>query len=191
MHTIPTAIQAVKAFKGAKFDESVDATIHVNKAVSGSFAFPCGLGKSRRVVCFVEGPDELQALAAGAIAVGGADLATKIRTNQIKFDVVVAHPKMMSVVGPLGMILKEKMPNPSVGSLTDDVVGAVKDFHLGKVSYRSDKDGNVSTSFGRKSFSETDLIDNLSALVEHLRGSANVEKVSISATMSPSVEVKI
>ena len=191
MHTVPSAIQAVKAFKDAKFDESMDVRVHVGGQVSGAFTFPHGLGKSRRVVCFVEGPDAAAAAVAGAIEVGGAELAQKIATGKFKVDVVVAHPNMMRVVAPLGKILKSKMPSPRNGSLTTDVVKAVSEFYSGRTSYKSDKDGNLHTSFGRKSFGAADLVHNLCEFIQHLGEMVDVTKVSISATMSPSVEIKV
>lgn len=201
------AVELVKGFKDVKFDESME--IHVklgvdpkksDQQVRGTFSFPHGVGQQKRVVVFAEGPTAQQAKDAGAIEVGGDDLAKKIEDGWFDFDVVVAHPSMMRVVGRLGKVLgpKKLMPNPKEGSVTPNVANAVKEFKGGKSKYRVDDGGNLHLVFGKKSFAADALAENLEAFFVHLktlkpqtsRGTF-IQAASICSTMSPGVAIDV
>ncbi|MCP3904185.1 MAG: 50S ribosomal protein L1 [Planctomycetes bacterium] len=199
------AIKALKSFKGPKFDQSVEVCAHLgidprqaDQQLRGSIAMPKGVGKSARVVCFC-GEDKVEdAKAAGAIEAGGEDLVKKVGDGWMDFDVAVASPDMMRVVSKLGRVLGPKglMPSPKAGTVSPDVVNAVKEYAAGKLEYRNDSGGNLQCIIGKMSFSEGDLLENLEyflALVEKIRPAAAkgqyVKKIVVSGTMTPGIQI--
>jgi large subunit ribosomal protein L1 len=199
------AMKLVKETATAKFDESVDVAVNLgidtkksDQTVRGSVVLPAGTGKSVRVAVFAQGDKAAAAKAAGAELVGMEDLAETIKGGSMEFDVVIAAPDAMRIVGQLGQILGPRglMPNPKVGTVTPDVAAAVKNAKGGQVQFRADKTGIVQCTIGRASFSPEQLRDNLAALVEALNRSrpANtkgifLKKVSVSSTMGLGVKV--
>jgi len=197
----------VKKGATAKFDESVDVAVNLgidakksDQAVRGSVVLPSGTGKKVRVAVFAQGDKAAAAKAAGAELVGMEDLAEVIKSGKIEFDVAIASPDAMRVVGQLGQILGPRglMPNPKVGTVTPDVAGAVKNAKAGQVQYRADKAGIVQCTIGRASFSADQLKDNLSALVDALNKAkpaaskgVYLKKVSVSSTMGPGVRIDV
>ena len=171
------AMKLVKETATAKFDESVDVAVNLgidakksDQTVRGSVVLPAGTGKKVRVAVFAQGDKAQAAKAAGAELVGMEDLAETIKGGSMDFDVVIAAPDAMRVVGQLGQILGPRglMPNPKVGTVTPDVAAAVKNAKGGQVQFRADKTGIVQCTIGRASFSPEQLRDNLAALVEAL-----------------------
>jgi len=202
------ALDAMKLVKGtatAKFDESVDVAVNLgidakksDQTVRGSVVLPAGTGKKVRVAVFAQGDKAQAAKAAGAELVGMEDLAESIRGGSIEFDVVIAAPDAMRVVGQLGQILGPRglMPNPKVGTVTPDVAAAVKNAKGGQVQFRADKTGIVQCTIGRASFTPEQLRDNLGALLDALNKSKPastkgifLKKVSVSSTMGLGVKV--
>jgi large subunit ribosomal protein L1 len=206
-YPVVEALSAVKKAATAKFDESIDVAVNLgvdakksDQAVRGSVVLPAGTGKKVRVAVFAQGDKAEAARAAGADIVGMEDLAEKIKAGQMDFDVAIASPDAMRVVGQLGQILGPRglMPNPKVGTVTPDVATAVKNARAGQVQYRTDKAGIVHCSIGRASFSVDQLRDNLSALVDALNkakpsGTKGVylRKLAVSSTMGPGVRVDL
>jgi large subunit ribosomal protein L1 len=206
-YTIEDAVTLIKKMKGPKFDESMETHLKLgidakksDQQIRGTFVFPHGVGKEKRVIAFAEGALADAARAAGALEVGGAELAKKIEDGWFEFDVVIAHPGMMRVVGKLGKVLgpKKLMPNPKEGSVTADVVTAVKEFKAGKASYRVDEGANLHAIFGKKSFEVKKLKENLEAFLEHVKTlrpptskGVFVQKGSICSTMSPGVRIDV
>ncbi len=204
-YAIDEALRLVKEFARAKFDESVDAAVNLgidasksDQQVRGSTVMPHGIGKSVRVAVFTSGKNQDAAKAAGADLVGLEDLAAKVKAGEIDFDVVVASPDAMRIVGQLGQILGPRglMPNPKVGTVTPDVAAAVRNAKAGQVRYRVDKAGIVHCSIGKASFEVTALKDNLMALVADLQKAKPaaakgqyLKRVSVSSTMGPGVAV--
>lgn len=201
------AFKIVKQAAVAKFDEAVDVAINLgidakksDQTVRGSVVLPAGTGKKVRVAVFAQGDKATAAKEAGADIVGMDDLAESIKSGKIDFDVVIASPDTMRVVGQLGQILGPRglMPNPKVGTVTPDVAGAVRNARAGQVQYRADKSGIVQCSIGRASFTPEQLRDNLTALVDAVNKSrpSNIKgvylrKVSVSSTMGPGVRVDV
>jgi large subunit ribosomal protein L1 len=199
------AMQLLKQTATAKFDESVDVAVNLgidakksDQTVRGSVVLPAGTGKNVRVAVFTQGDKVQAAKAAGADLVGLEDLAESIKGGKIDFDVVIASPDAMRVVGQLGQILGPRglMPNPKVGTVTPDVAGAVKNAKAGQVQFRADKAGIVQCAIGRASFTPEQLRDNLAALVEALNRSkpahtkgVYLRKISVSSTMGVGVKV--
>jgi len=205
VHPLPDALSLVKRCATAKFDESIDVAVQLgidakksDQVVRGSVVLPAGTGKTVRVAVFTQGPKADEARAAGADIVGLEDLAEQVKAGNINFDVVIASPDAMRVVGTLGQILGPRglMPNPKVGTVTPDVVTAVKNARAGQVQYRTDKAGIVHATIGRASFEVDRLETNLKALVEALNrakpASAKgvyLRKVAVSSTMGIGVRV--
>jgi len=201
------ALALIKASATAKFDESVDVAVNLgidpkksDQAVRGSVVLPAGTGKKGRVAVFAQGDKAQAAKDAGADIVGMEDLAERVKAGNIDFDVVVAAPEAMRVVGQLGQILGPRglMPNPKVGTVSPDVAGAVKNAKAGQVQFRADKAGIVQCTIGRASFSPDQLRENLAALVEALNrakpaGAKGVymRKLSVSSTMGLGVKVDL
>ncbi len=199
------ALEIVKETATAKFDESVDIAVNLgidakksDQTVRGSVVLPAGTGKTIRVAVFVQGDKAESALAAGADIVGFEDLAEKIRAGKIDFDVVIASPDAMRIVGQLGQILGPRglMPNPKVGTVTPDVAGAVKNAKAGQIQYRADKAGIIQCTIGRASFGLDELKQNALALVEALNKSrpatskgVYLKKMAVSSTMGIGVRV--
>ena len=200
------AIAVVKKLAVAKFDESVELHIrtgcdgrHADQQVRGAVVLPHGTGKSVRVLVFAKGDKVAEAEAAGADHVGGEELIPKIQNDGwLDFDVVVATPDMMGVVGRLGKVLGPKglMPNPKAGTVTMDVTKAINDIKAGKIEYRLDKANIIHTVIGKASFSEEQLLDNFNAVMEALvkakpatvKGQY-MKSISIAPTMGPGVKV--
>ena len=207
MYAAIEAMQLVKSTATAKFDESVDVSVNLgidakksDQTVRGAVVLPSGTGKTVRVAVFAQGDKATAAKAAGADIVGFEDLAEQIKAGKLDFDVVIASPDTMRVVGQLGQILGPRglMPNPKVGTVTPDVAGAVKNAKAGQVQFRADKAGIVQCTIGRASFSPEQLRDNLTALIEALNrakpSSAKgvyLRKLSVSSTMGVGVKVDV
>jgi large subunit ribosomal protein L1 len=205
-YTIDDALALVKEFATGKFKESVDVAVNLgidasksDQQVRGSTVMPNGIGKTVRVAVFTSGKNQDLARAAGADLVGMEDLAEKVKAGEINFDVVVASPDAMRVVGQLGQILGPRglMPNPKVGTVTPDVATAVKNAKSGQVRYRSDKGGVVHCTIGKAEFETEKLKENLAALLNDLQkvkpASAKgiyLKKISLSSTMGPGVPVE-
>ena len=193
----------IRKFATCKFDESVDVVIHLgidarksDQSIRGSVVMPHGTGKTVRVAVFTQGEKAEAAKAAGAEFVGMEDLAAQIKAGESNFDVVIASPDAMRVVGQLGQILGPRglMPNPKVGTVTPNVADAVKNAKAGQGRYRNDKQGNIQASIGKVSFSSADLTDNLNALVSAIKKAKPaaakgvfVQRVCISSTMGAGV----
>ncbi|MEZ5500442.1 MAG: 50S ribosomal protein L1 [Steroidobacteraceae bacterium] len=204
-YPIDEALQLIKEFAKAKFDETVDVAVNLgidasksDQQVRGSTVMPHGTGKTVRVAVFTGGKNQDAARAAGADIVGLEDLAEKVKAGEINFDVVVASPDAMRVVGQLGQILGPRglMPNPKVGTVTPDVAGAVKNAKAGQVRYRVDKAGIVHCTIGKASFEVAALRDNLNALLADLRKAKPsaakgiyLKRVTVSSTMGPGVVI--
>lgn len=205
LYPVLDALQLIKQTATAKFDESVDVAINLgidakksDQAVRGSVVLPKGTGKTKRVAVFAQGDKAKAATDAGADIVGFEDLAERIKGGNIDFDVVIAAPEAMRIVGPLGQILGPRglMPNPKVGTVTPDVVTAVKNAKAGQVQYRTDKGGIVQCTIGRASFPAESLKENLVVLVDALNkarpaGAKGIylKKISVSSTMGVGVRV--
>jgi len=205
-YTVDDALKLVKEFAAAKFDESVDAAVNLgidaaksDQQVRGSTVMPNGIGKNVRVAVFTSGRNQDAARAAGADIVGLEDLAEKVKAGEINFDVVIASPDAMRVVGQLGQILGPRglMPNPKVGTVSPDVAGAVKNAKSGQVRYRVDKAGIVHCTIGKASFDAEKLKGNLLALLADLNKAKPatskgiyMKRVTLSSTMGPGVVVE-
>ena len=201
------AVELVKKTSVTKFDSSVEVAVrlgvnpkYADQQVRGALVLPHGTGKSKTVLVFAKGPKIQEAEAAGADYVGAEELVTKIQGGWTDFDVAVATPDMMGLVGRLGKILGPKglMPNPKVGTVTMDVTRAVNEIKAGKIEYRTDKAGNVQTSIGKVSFTDEQLLDNYITLVETLikvkpSGAKGqyIKSVTLSTTMGPGVSVDV
>ncbi|MBX3459572.1 MAG: 50S ribosomal protein L1 [Planctomycetes bacterium] len=201
------AVAVLAKFPKVKFDETVNLAVKLNvdprkadQNLRGALSLPHGVGKSQRVIAFVEGDAAEQALAAGAVAVGGAELAKRVEEGWLDFDKAIAHPSQMRHVGRLGKVLGPKglMPTPKAGTVTEDVVAAVKEFAAGKLEFRTDAGGNIHMPLGKRSFSNDKLLDNLNHVLEHIKGlrpaavkGAYISKVSLSGTMTPGVHVAV
>jgi len=199
------AIKLVKELKRAKFDESVEVHVrtglnvrHADEQLRGTIALPNGLGKDVKIAVFARGPKADEATAAGADVVGAEDLAKQIEEGFTDFDVAIATPDMMPVVGRLGRILgpQGKMPNPKVGTVTMDVAKAVEESKSGKVEYRTDRTAIVHLNIGKTSFDERQLLENYAAVIEELiRAKPSAAKgrylrtVTIASTMGPGIKV--
>ena len=204
-YLIEDALALVKDFANAKFPESIDVSVNLgvdprksDQVVRGSTVLPNGTGKTVRVAVFAQGENAEKAKAAGADIVGFDDLAEKVKAGEMNFDVVIATPDAMRVVGQLGQILGPRglMPNPKVGTVTADVEGAVKNAKAGQVRYRTDKAGIIHCPIGRADFEVTALKENLDALLADLRKAKPaaakgqyVKKLTVSSTMGPGVAV--
>ena len=204
-YPIDEALKLVKEFAVAKFAESVDAAVNLgidasksDQQVRGSTVLPNGIGKTVRVAVFTGGKNQDIARAAGADIVGLEDLAEQVKKGEINFDVVIASPDAMRVVGQLGQILGPRglMPNPKVGTVTPDVATAVKNAKAGQVRYRVDKAGIVHCTIGKANFEATALKENLNALIADLQRAKPaaakgiyLKRVTLSSTMGPGVTV--
>ena len=204
-YAVSEALALAKELATAKFDESIDVAVSLgidarksDQLVRGSVVLPAGTGKTVRVAVFAQGEKAEAAKAAGADVVGFDDLAAEIKAGNINFDVVIATPDAMRVVGQLGQILGPRglMPNPKVGTVTMDVATGVKNAKAGQVQYRTDKGGIVHSTIGRASFEVDKLEQNLKALVDALvKGKPAsskgqyLKKIAVSSTMGPGVRV--
>ena len=205
LYPVADALVVVKEFATAKFDESIDVAVQLgvdakksDQVVRGSVVLPAGTGKSVRVAVFAQGEKAEQAKAAGAEIVGMDDLADQIKAGKIDFDILIASPDAMRIVGTLGQILGPRglMPNPKVGTVSPDVAGAVKNAKAGQVQFRVDKAGIVHATIGRRSFEPGALKNNLLALLDALNKAkpaaskgVYLRKVAVSSTMGAGVRV--
>jgi large subunit ribosomal protein L1 len=205
LYPVTDALSLVKEGAAAKFNESVDAVVNLgidprksDQLVRGAIVLPNGTGKSVRVAVFAQGAQAEAAKAAGADIVGFEDLAEQVKGGMLDFDVAIATPDAMRIVGALGQVLGPRglMPNPKVGTVTPDAATAVKNAKAGQVQYRTDKGGIVHCTIGRASFTVEQLQGNLTALLEALNKAkptsskgVYLKKLSISSTMGPGVRV--
>ena len=201
------AIKQIKAFSKAKFDQSVDLVCHLginpkqaDQMIRGSVSLPKGIGASKRVIAFCGETDVEFAKEAGAVEAGGDELVQRIQDGWLDFDVAVAHPSMMGKVGKLGRLLgpQGKMPSPKSGTVTPEIVNAVKEFSAGKLEFRNDAGGNVHALVGKLTFTDQDLKENIVAFVDHIRRmkpatarGQYLKRVCISGTMTPSVTIQV
>ncbi len=199
------AVKVLKSFNTTKFDQSVEIAMRLginpaqaDQMVRGSIVLPHGIGKTVRVAVFAKGDKIDEARAAGADIVGGADLQAEIKAGNINFDVCIATPDMMGVVGPLGRILGPRglMPAPRNGTVTMDVAKVINEYKAGKVEFRNDKGGNVMAIVGKLSFTEEQLAENIQKFIDFVQSlkpatakGQYVKGTVISATMSPGVKV--
>jgi large subunit ribosomal protein L1 len=204
---ISEAVKVLKSYKGTKFDQTVDVVVNLgidpkqaDQQLRGSISMPKGVGKTAKVVCFCASDKVAAAKAAGAIEAGGDDLIEKINGGWMDFDVAVASPDMMRTVSKLGKVLGPKglMPSPKAGTVTPDVVNAVKEYSAGKAEYRTDDGGNIHCVLGKMSFSAEDLTQNLEYFINTIHkikpASAKgtyIKKCVISGTMTPGVQVAV
>jgi large subunit ribosomal protein L1 len=204
-YTPLTAVRLMKEWPEAKFDETVEVHFrlglnvrHADEQLRGTIMLPHGTGKDVRVAVFAEGEKAREAEDAGANVVGSADLATRIEEGFLDFDVAIATPDQMSVVGKLGRVLGPRglMPNPKTGTVTMDVGKAVSDAKAGKLEYRTDRGANVHVAIGKRSFDERALLENYAALVEEIvraKPSASkgryIRQITLTTTMGPGVHV--
>lgn len=203
--SLDEAVKRLKTFTKTKFDQTVDLVCHLgidpkqaDQAVRGSFSFPKGIGKSKKVIAFC--PDGLvaDAKAAGASEAGSDELIDKVNKGWMDFDVAIAHPSLMGKVGRLGKVLGPtgKMPSPKSGTVTQDVTTAVREFAAGRIEFRNDAGGNIHVPVGKFSFKDEDLKDNIHAFVEQLKRmkpasskGLYLKKAVIAGTMTPGVQI--
>ena len=206
-YSIDEAIELVKKTATAKFDESVDVAINLgvdsrksDQVIRGSVVLPKGTGKTVRVAVFTQGANVEAAKEAGADVVGFEDLAAEVKAGNLDFDVVIASPDAMRIVGQLGTILGPRglMPNPKVGTVTPNVAEAVRNAKAGQVQYRTDKAGVVHATIGRASFAAADLRENFNTLLDAVvkaKPAATkgqyLKKIALSSTMGPGVRVDV
>ncbi len=204
-YTPLSALRLLKDMPAAKFDETVEVHFrlglnvrHADEQLRGTIMLPHGIGKDVRVAVFAEGEKAREAEDAGADIIGSTDLATKIEDGFLDFDVAIATPDQMSVVGKLGRVLGPRglMPNPKTGTVTMDVAKAVSDAKAGKLEYRTDRGANVHLPIGKKSFDERALLENYAALVEEIvraKPSAAkgryIRQITVTTTMGPGIHV--
>ncbi len=200
-----TAVSLVKETAGAKFDETVECVVRLgvdprrsDQMVRGATILPHGLGKTERIVAFAKGEKDKEARDAGADHVGGEDLAAKIQGGWLDFDRVVATPDLMGIVGKLGKVLGPRglMPNPKLGTVTFDLAKAIEEIKAGKAEFRTEKNGIVHSAIGKASFSQEQLVGNLTAFLEtllKLKPAASkgryFKSIVISSTMGPGVKI--
>ena len=202
---LPDAVAKLREFGNTKFEQTVEIAVRLgidpkqaDQIVRGSVVLPHGIGRSQRVVVFAKGDLAAAAAAAGADQVGQEDLAEKIKGGWTDFDVCIAAPDMMGLVGPLGRVLGPRglMTSPRAGTVTPDVAKVVKEYKAGKVEFRNDNGGNIHAVVGRLSFENTKLVENIQAFMDFLQTlkpagvkGTYVRGVVISATMSPGVRI--
>jgi large subunit ribosomal protein L1 len=207
LYTVQEAVTILKQFASSKFRESLDISVNLgvdprksDQVVRSSTNLPKGTGKTVRVAVFAQGDNAAKATAAGADIVGFEDLAEKIKAGEMNFDVVIATPDAMRIVGQLGQVLGPRglMPNPKVGTVTTNVEAAVKDAKSGQVRYRTDKNGIIHCSVGKADFAPEDILENVIALLNDLKkakpASAKgqyLKKISMSTTMGPGLPIDI
>ena len=199
------AVVTIKKFGNTRFDQSVEIAMRLgvdskqaDQIVRGSLVLPHGIGRTLRVIVFAKGDKVDEATEAGADEVGGEELAKKIKDGWTDFDVCIASPDMMGIVGPLGRILGPRglMPSPRAGTVTPEVARVVKEYKAGKVEFRNDSGGNVHAVVGKLSFDEPKLVENIQAFISHVTGmkplaikGQYIKGIAVSATMSPAVRV--
>ena len=207
VYTLDEALAVLKEMKSTKFDESVEVHlklgIDVKKAdqnIRGTISLPHGIGKNVRVIAFAKGDKAVAAKAAGADEVGDDDLAKKIEGGWTDFDVAIAAPDMMRVVGKLGRILgpQGKMPSPKSGTVTEDVATAVAEFKAGKIEYRADASGNMHVPAGKRSFDVPKLKENIEMFINHIKSirpastkGRYILKAVLCTTMGPGIQLLV
>ena len=200
------AVEILKKFNTRKFDQTVELSMRLgidpkqaDQIVRGSVVLPHGIGKSLRVLVFAKGAKADEAKEAGADYVGEADLAAKIKDGWFEFDVCIASPDMMGVVGPLGRVLGPRglMPSPRAGTVTPDIAKTVREYKAGKVEFRNDKGGIVHGVVGKLSFEPEKLSENIEAFIQYVNSlkpatikGIFVKSISLSATMSPGIYIQ-
>ncbi|MBV9952361.1 MAG: 50S ribosomal protein L1 [Acidimicrobiia bacterium] len=205
LHTLGEAVDLVKSLSGAGFDESVELAVRLgvdprkaDQMVRGTVALPSGTGKDVRVAVFAAGAAAEEARAAGADIVGADDLASQVEGGMLDFDLAIATPDLMPLVGRLGRVLGPRglMPNPKTGTVTADVGKAVEEFKGGKVEYRTDRYGNVHVPVGKASFEREALITNLRAVMDEVNRAKPasskgryIKRITVSSTMGPGIKV--
>jgi large subunit ribosomal protein L1 len=205
LFTPAEALGLVKSLAAAKFDESVEIAVRLgvdprkaDQMVRGTVALPSGTGKDVRVAVFAQGPAAQAARDAGADIVGAEDLAAEVEKGNMAFDIAIATPDLMPLVGKLGRVLGPRglMPNPKTGTVTMDVARAVAEFKGGKVEYRTDRYGNVHVPVGKASFTPDALLDNVTAVLDELQRAKPsaakgkyLRKITVSSTMGPGVKI--
>lgn len=201
------AVKTLKSYDGTKFDQSVEVAMRLgvdhtqaDQIVRGSIVLPHGIGKEQRIIVFAKGPQAEAAREAGADEVGDAELAKKVMGGWTDFDVCIATPDMMGVVGPLGRVLGPRglMPSPRAGTVTPNVGETIAEYKAGKVEFRNDKGGNVQAIVGKLSFDAEKLSENIQAFIDKVVGmkpnavkGVYIKGVHVSATMSPSVRLAV
>ena len=208
VYTIEEAVELVKKTSNSKFDATLEVAMNLNLDVKkadqqlrGAVVLPHGTGKSKRILVLAKGEQATKAKNAGAEFVGDIDMITKIeKENWFDFDVIIATPEMMPMLGKIGKLLGPKglMPNPKTGTVTTDVVKAIEETKKGKVNYRTDSFGNVHGVFGKASFEDDKLVENLKAFIEVILKAKPttakgiyVKNVSVSSTMGPGVKIDL
>lgn len=205
--SLEQAVEKIKSFKSVKFDQTVQCVLvlgidpkQTDQLVRGSLSLPHGVGKQKKVIAFCDDSQVEAAKKAGAIEAGSDELVKKVTDGWMDFDVAIASPKVMGKVGKLGRVLgpQGKMPSPKNGTVTDDVATAVAEFTAGKIEFRNDAGGNVHAVVGKQSFDKQKLMDNIEAFVSYIKRmkpsgakGTYIKKASLSATMSPGVEVTV
>ena len=208
LYTVDEALSIIRDTGFAKFDESVDVAIctgldtrHADQQLRGSFSLPKGTGKVIRIAVFAVGEKEVEAREAGADIIGSEDLAKRIQDEGfLGFDVVLAIPEMMKVVGRLGKILgpRKLMPNPKTGTVTNDLATAIQEYKGGKINFQADAGGVIHATIGRKSFEADSLKENFDAFVKHIvknrppgAKGIYIKKIFVSTTMGPSMKIDV
>lgn len=213
--TAQTALSVLRSLESAlpdnvrqcRFDQTVVVQARLgidprqaDQIVRGSIVLPHGIGKSKRVIAFAQGDLAAEATSAGADVVGGKDLADKIRAGWLEFDVAIASPDMMGVVGPLGKLLGPRglMPSPKAGTVTQDIASVVREYKAGKVEFRCDSGGNVNCIIGKLSFSDEMLLNNLQSFLQYLRTlkpqtskGQYIRRVGVVGTMTPCISISV
>ena len=204
---ITDAVRILKSFKAPKFDQTVEICVHLGidprqseQQLRGSISMPRGVGRTARVICFC-GPDVVAAAkSAGAVEAGGAELVKKIEDGWMEFDVAVASPDMMRTVSKLGRVLGPKglMPSPKAGTVTPDVVPAVKEYGAGRLEYRNDDGGNIHCILGKMSFPDEHIVENFDHFISTIQKARPptakgqyIRKCVISGTMTPGVQIAV
>jgi large subunit ribosomal protein L1 len=206
-YDVAEAVQILKERSRVKFNESFELAVKLNidpkqadQMVRGTFSLPRGTGKTVRVIAFAEGQAAEDAKSAGASEVGGEELAKKVQGGWTDFDVAIAHPQMMRVVGKLGRILgpQGKMPSPKSGTVTPEVGRAVTEFLGGKIEFRNDQYGNVHVLVGKASFDEGQLVENVTAMLDHIQSirpqavkGTYLSKAVLTTTMGPGIRLAV
>jgi large subunit ribosomal protein L1 len=205
LHSVSEAVDLVKSLAPARFDETVELAVRLgvdprkaDQMVRGTVALPAGTGKDVRVAVFATGDAAEAAREAGADIVGADDLAEQVQGGMLDFDLAIATPDLMPMVGKLGRVLGPRglMPNPKTGTVTPDVARAVREFKGGKVEYRTDRYGNVHVPLGKTSFSAEDVTTNLRAVLDELQRAKPaaskgryLRRITLSSTMGPGIKV--
>lgn len=205
--SLEQGVKKLKTFNSTKFDQTVQCVMHLgidpkqaDQMIRGAISLPHGIGKARTVIAFCDDSEAEAAKAAGAIEAGCDELIKKVADGWTDFDVAIASPKVMGKAGKLGRVLgpQGKMPSPKNGTVTADIITAIKEFAAGKVEFRNDAGGNVHAVVGKLSFEETKLKENIEAFIEYIKrakpsGSKGtyIKKVCVAATMSPSVQLEV